>query len=285
MTSVLTPTQQRLRDLETLLLWEGELDNARLRAVFGVQTVQASRLIAGFVAEHGDAVTRASPHAPVVPTKSFKPRLAGSTPDEYLRLVESAGLAEVAPFIENLRLDLSPAPDELFALVNKACRHGFGLSISYRSMTDPDGGERLVYPHALVRAARRWHMRAWCTKREEFRDFALGRVGKASLVETPTTQKRQSDRDWESRARLVVVPHPGLNAKQVKLLGAEYLAGKAERVIEVRRCLVSYVVQDLRLATDVVRQTPPEYQLALKNAKDFDGEFAVNVSVNNEPKK
>lgn len=285
MTSVLTPTQQRLRDLETLLLWEGELDNARLRAVFGVQTVQASRLIAGFVAEHGDAVTRASPHAPVVPTKNFKPRLAGSTPDEYLRLVESAGLAEVAPFIENLRLDLSPAPDELFALVNKACRHGLGLSISYRSMTDPDGSERLVYPHALVRAARRWHMRAWCTKREEFRDFALGRVGKASLVETPTTQKRQSDRDWESRARLVVVPHPGLNAKQVKLLGAEYLAGKAERVVEVRRCLVSYVVQDLRLATDVMRQTPPEYQLALKNAKDFDGEFAVNVSLCNEAKK
>jgi hypothetical protein len=39
--------------------------------------------------------------------------------------------------------------------------------------------------------------------------------------------------------------------------------------------MVGYTVQDLRIATELAEQTPPEYQLALSNAEDFVGEFGV----------
>ena len=275
MASPLTPSQRRMRDLEVLLRWEGELVNARLRAVFGVQTVQASRLLATFLAEHGQSVLRNSPHSPVLPTKNFRPKLAGASPDEYLRLVEGAGPADVAPFVEDLRMDFAPVSAAIFAAVTQACLKQIGLRVLYRSLTNPKGSERLMFPHALVRAARRWHVRAWCALRQEFRDFALGRISSAVLERTVETVDPGLDTDWASVAKLVVVAHPGLNAEQAALLRDEYLGGDSSRVISVRRSLVSYTVQDLRLAVDTTRQTPPEFQLALENAADFAGDFAV----------
>jgi hypothetical protein len=37
--------------MEVLLRWEGEIDNSRLREVFGIQSVQASRLLAALSIE------------------------------------------------------------------------------------------------------------------------------------------------------------------------------------------------------------------------------------------
>jgi hypothetical protein len=47
----LNSAQLRLWDLEVLLRWEGEIDNSRLREVFGIQSVQASRLLAALSIE------------------------------------------------------------------------------------------------------------------------------------------------------------------------------------------------------------------------------------------
>lgn len=271
----LTPTQQRLREMEVLLRWEGELDNARLRRVFGVQAVQASRLLSAFVAEYSSAVTRATPHAPVIPTGNFKPRLASASPDDYLRLVAGAGPHVSAFAVEDLRLDLSPVSASVFALATKACLKQLGLLVRYRSLAQPDGLDRLIYPHTLVRAARRWHIRAWCTRREAFRDFALGRISKATLDANPSPVAKDADQDWNKVVKLEVVAHPALSPEQTQLLQDEYLAGSASRMVEVRRCLLGYTVQDLRLAVDPKRHKPPEFQLLLKNADEFEEDFAI----------
>lgn len=271
----LTPTQQRLREMEVLLRWEGELDNARLRDVFGVQAVQASRLLSAFVTEYGTALTRVTPYAPVTPTKLFKPRLAGNSPDEYLRLVDSVGPSVRTFAVEDLRLDLSPVASIVFALATKACLKQVGLQIRYRSLAQPEGQDRLIYPHTLVRAARRWHVRAWCSQRKAFRDFALGRISKGSIEGSPSPAGKGIDRDWNEFAKLEVVAHPALPAGQVQLLQDEYLGGTTSRIAEVRRCLVGYTVQDLRLAVDVRRHAPPQFQLLLKNADEFKEDFAI----------
>jgi hypothetical protein len=284
MTSPLTPSQQRLRGMEVLLRWEGALDNARLREVFGVQAVQASRLLSSFLAAHGADVTRASPHAPIAPTEDFAPRYAGPSPDEYLGLVTAASPRDVAPFMEDLRLDLAPISSATFSLAAQACRGARGLRIHYRSLANPSGEERLVFPHALVRAARRWHLRAWCVLRQDFRDFALGRISSASLEELAPPVEASSDKEWSSFSKLIVIAHPGLSSAQARLLQDEYLGGAVERTVTVRKALVSYTLQDLRLAVDVARQTPPEFQLALKNVRDFDGAFALRGSPEKQEK-
>ena len=275
MSSQLSPTQQRLRDMEVLLLWEGALDNARLREVFGVQAVQASRLLASFLVEHKEGVERASAHAPITPGIGFRPRFAGTSPDEYLALIAATRPRQVAAHVEDLRLDLTPVDSRVYAAVTQACREGTGLKIRYRSLSNPQGEARLVFPHSLVRAARRWHMRAWCALRQDYRDFALGRVAEVSPDERPAPRSPADDKEWNEAASLVIEPHPALSAGQRALLRDEYFAGKTQRVVEIRRALVSYTLQDLRLAVDFETQVPPEYQLALKNVHEFKNAFAL----------
>lgn len=275
MNTPFTPAQLRLRDMEVLLRWEGEIDNSRLREVFGIQSVQASRLLAAFLTEFTDTVTRATPYAPITATQLFRPRLAGNSPDEYLQLVQKLGASHIDSTVEDLRLDLAPVRPALFAIITQACRRRVGLRIRYRSLAAPEGQDRLVYPHALVRAARRWHARAWCIQRQAFRDFALGRIAQAALDAEPAPATAQTDKDWSEFVNLVVQAHPGLPDGQARLLRDEYLGGEENRTLRVRRCMIGYTVQDLRIATELARQTPPEYQLALSNARDFVGEFGL----------
>lgn len=155
---------------------------------------------------------------------------------------------------------------ETFAAVVQAMRKGFGLQLDYRSMNHPAGTERLVFPHALVRVPRRWHMRAWCSERHDFRDFTLGRVGKVSLIESPTPYLRSDDKDWNEVVTLTVIAHPNLSVDQQTMIAAEYFPGASARQLKVRRCLVSYIIQDLRLATSANKHKPPEYQLFVSNA-------------------
>ena len=103
----LSSAQQRIRDMEVLLQWEGAVDNARVRQVFGLQMVQASRTVAAFTAEHAADVVRSTPHAPVTALPHFAPLYASGGPDEYLRLVAQTLPASVASHVVDARVDLA----------------------------------------------------------------------------------------------------------------------------------------------------------------------------------
>lgn len=235
-------------------------------------------MVTAFMSEHKHDVARVTPHAPVIAQSNFKPLYSMNEPDEYLRLVEGARPAEVAPFITDARIDLSLTSSQLFATLNQACRLGLGVNIFYCSVNNPDGGDRLVFPHSMVRAARRWHVRAWCTLRQDFRDFTVGRITSAALTDTQSTVSATTDSAWQEWVDLVIAAHPALSEAQSLVLRHEYLASQINSKVRVRRALVSYVIQDLRLAIDPLKQLPPGYQLVLVNANDFPESFAVGAS-------
>ena len=258
---------ERLSDLETVLLWEGEIDNFRIRELLGVQAVWASRLMGALRTHMGERAARSTAHAPLRLAPGLADRERRQSPDDYLRIVARAQIAgDGEPLLEDARRDLSVVAPETFAAVVQAMRKGFGLQLDYRSMNHPAGTERLVFPHALVRVPRRWHMRAWCSERHDFRDFTLGRVGKVSLIESPTPYLRSDDKDWNEVVTLTVIAHPNLSVDQQTMIAAEYFPGASARQLKVRRCLVSYIIQDLRLATSANKHKPPEYQLLVSNA-------------------
>lgn len=274
MTTPLSLSEQRTRDLETLLVWEGAIDNARIREVFGLQMVQASRLVSTFVAEHSGQVLRASPHAPVKPAPGFISKHSPGQPDDYLRLVDSARPVEFASFVVDAGVDLSSVRPEIFALMVQACRNGLGVNIAYCSTLEPRDIPQLIFPHSLVRIARRWHVRAWCKSREAFRDFALARVLTADSTELPSPVRAVDDNAWNEVNQLVIQPHPGLSAEQAMISQVEYLGGQSRAVIPVRRALASYFIRDLRLAVDLDVEKPPDYLLMLVNYSDFTGSVA-----------
>ena len=267
----------RIRDMEILIQWEGSLDNARLREAFGVKTVQASRLLNAFWELRRDVIDRASPKAPLRPRADFDKVVPHSTPDDYLRLLENVVQPQATfhDVIVDARVDLAPEAPPIFALILQACNQGLGLSVTYSSMGSPQGTRRNIYPHSLVRAPRRWHVRAWCDLREDFRDFTVGRIANAQLLEIAAPKRRDDDKEWGRLVSLVIVAHPDLNEEQKGLVQREYFPGKAAMRLKVRSALLGYVVQDLRLALDPARDMPPEFQLWLKNSQSIGTLFSA----------
>jgi hypothetical protein len=260
--------EKRIPDLQTVLAWEGEITNTRIRELLDIKMVQASRTLAGLLEYVGDCWSRPHTNGPVQFHHSAIADTRGS-PDHYLLAINrlsKAGTNLDALGIYDARIDLSLISQKIFASIVQAIRRKEGLEICYRSMTHPKGQTRIVFPHAIVRAPRRWHMRAWCTQRQEFRDFVLGRMLSATPLNVATPQSQEQDSDWNGLEEMVIIPHPDLSPDQQDMIAEEFFPGSRSLRLRIRKCLKLYVIQDLQLATDPERDLPPQYQLCLVGA-------------------
>ena len=264
MANTLNRLEARFQRLESVLLWEGQIDNTRVRDLFGIQNVQASRLLREFSDAHPHSLRRDSALAAYVATPRFRPAHASGTLEEYMAQLDPGSPIRAA--VEDSRLELTLPDPAVFSVLIRACVGQVAVKMRYRSMTAPEGRVLLVYPHALVRAGRRWHARAWCFEREEFRDFAITRVESATFAPEAPPRPPSTDRGWHTEVEIELIAHPALTPPQARLIAFENLGGQPSRVLKLRSCLVEYVLQDLRVAVDHQRQRPPEYQLAIADA-------------------
>lgn len=252
----------RLRVLETILTWEGEVGNARVRQLFGVQTVQASRLLAEFRALMGDRIFEDG-RAKVLKLLNPSDVAADISLDEYIHQIQGAGDPDA--YVVDVRIDLTGVQPVIFSVLRRAAANGTGVLISYASMSNPAYAERTIFPHAIIRVGRRWHARAWCALRNDFRDFTLGRIKSAVTVPDKGKHTVANDADWNKLVDVRIVPHQALSLEQQQVVRDECFAGMMATRSKVRACLVQYVIQDLRASTDPVRQLPPEFQLEVAN--------------------
>lgn len=252
-----------LRVVELLLLWEGRVRNARLRGMLGIHFTTASRLVASYRELNPGAADYEPSTKSYVASPSIKATLTDGTVDEYLALVDRTrvGTDPVVRVVGGLG-GLEPP---LFALLHRACEDRSGLLIVYGSMRSPKQNEREIWPHALVQAGRRWHVRAWCSQAEAFRDFSLGRIHNAFLLdaEQPARADPLLDTAWQTFVDLRLVAHPELSREQQRLVQDEYFKGALARGITERGALLPYLIHDLRVSLDVSREQPPAFQLAV----------------------
>ncbi len=70
---------------------------------------------------------------------------------------------------------------EALALLAQACRDGEQVRFEYRRK-DGEETRRLVEPHQLVSAGRRWYLVAWDVRRSDWRTFRLDRLAEPALA-------------------------------------------------------------------------------------------------------
>jgi hypothetical protein len=264
----------RYDELKSLLLWRGKLGNARLRALLGVKVSRGSQLIRAFREAHPtwtewDSESQSFRATPAAYRGTFD---ATASLNEYLSMV---GITHVEGgqsglgMIWNAFPDLSTPNAPKFAQVSEAIERSRRMRITYRTMLNPDAHPREISPHSLVRAGRKWHVRAFCNTRQMFQDFALSRIEAPRILDTQSEQPLSDDLAWNTVIDVRFVAHPGLNQAQQKLVRLEHLLNSAARVEACRAAMVSYFIHDLRAATDPSKQLPPDYQLAVENLGDL----------------
>ncbi|QOZ84701.1 MULTISPECIES: WYL domain-containing protein [Chromobacterium] len=250
----------RLRIMEGVLAWEGEIGNTRVRELFDIQPVQASRLLADFRALMSNRIVEDGRAKVLKP--SDKEGLMTDIPlEDYVR--HTSAFADPRPYIIDARVDLTEVKPVTFATLRSAVKNGTGVKIRYTSMSNPNQNDRVIFPHSIILIGRRWHVRAWCVTRHEFRDFTLGRILQASPVYDAAPFGRREDKAWNEIVSLKLFAHRKLSPEQQQVVRIEYFNGEEHRILPTRACLVQYVIQDLRVAINPEKELPPDFQLEI----------------------
>ncbi|MFT7773349.1 helix-turn-helix transcriptional regulator [Roseateles sp.] len=263
--------QARDAKVGRILLWEGRISRSRLIAEYGLSPIRASEWLRDFRESFPEWVAWDSKlKADLATSKAYTDaeRAAKSSQPSPIdeMLVPYAPDAPGRPL--SVSWDFVHTSPRTFSRLNLAITDRQRVKFLYCSMNNPELHERTIEPHTLVRAGRRWHVRGFCLLRQDFRDFVLGRMSKAQLLADSCSADASADIGWSTVLKVRLVAHPRLSPAQQLVVRNEYFNGASARVESCRAALLNYMVQELMAATDVKRQVPPDYQLAVENTEE-----------------
>ncbi|WP_422171374.1 helix-turn-helix transcriptional regulator [Limnohabitans sp.] len=267
---------RRLQFIDFRLRWEGRLNRTDLIEHFGISTPQASLDIARYLelAPGNTEYDRRS--RTYVAGARFKPLFPRSSARRYLAELhaKTTGLLEQgASFIGHApAVDTAPSPwravsDEVVHAVVRAIQDRAAVEVHYQSMTSVDASSRTISPHALGFDGFRWHVRAYCHKRERFSDFVLARI--LGLKDAgPSSVDPGTDTFWHTILTLVLEPHPGLSAAKRRVIELDYSMQDGQVALECRQAFLYYTMRRLGLHTGIPSD-PVAQQISLRNRTEL----------------
>ena len=264
----------RLEFIEWRLFWEGRLNRSDLEERFGISTPQASIDLRHYRELAGANIQYDATQKRFVASKEMKPR--------FLRVSANRLLLQLRAWMSGVlrRGDLwfsdipavGVAPEiardvraDVLRRVLDAIRTRRALSVRYQSLTNTRW--RDIAPHAIAFDGHRWHARAWCCDREEFRDFVLTRIERLGRLK-PVSFDPEHDLQWNRTTTLRLSPHPDLTEEQSQAIQRDYDMRKGVREIETRLSLAYYFIKRMNLDLDDLE--PARAQIRLDNLDEIE---------------
>lgn len=263
----------RYRLIEVIALWEGRLTTNHLQRAFGIGRQQASKDINHYLAEYAPGnLDYDRSLKGYKPASTFKPIFTRGVADEYLQMMharEDLSCAFESLDVRELNTEVLLPPTRdlrpgVLRPILQACREGLRVEIQYTSLLNPNPEYRVIQPHTVVHNGMRWHVRAWCEKNSEYRDFVLSRIQDQPDISLPGNMNKEKDAAWQQKLTLEIIPDPRLTSSQQKLISRDYDMTGGKLRIECRAAMASYIVETLRLNGEQHRQ-PTAQQVILGN--------------------
>jgi predicted DNA-binding transcriptional regulator YafY len=264
----------RYRYIELISLWEGRLTTRKLCETFGIGRQQANKDLSNYrrALSCGDLLYDAvGKH--YSPSDDFAPILTRGLASEYLQLAAQQSdvqrilghLPVTAASVEVVSAPSRELPAELVRPIIQAMTEHRRIDVDYVSLNNPDREGRIIVPHTLVWTGYRWHVRAWCEKNQDFRDFVLSRFrGEADLMEESHRLSEQ-DEDWQHIVTLTIAPDSRLSSEQQEVIAHDYNMSGGRLEIAVRAKLAPYLLQLLNVNTAELLEDTRAQQLVLTN--------------------
>jgi hypothetical protein len=264
--------ERRLEFIDFRLRWDGRLNRGDLIAFFGISVPQASKDIARY-SEMAPRNLQYDPSAKVyLATERFRPIFPGSSASRYLSDLLASEIGVLAPDASFVGwrppVAYAPTPGSTLdsqtpVLLLRAVRGGQGVRALYQSMSRPRALRRSLTPHAFAHDGFRWHVRAYCHDREQFRDFLIARMLELEPAAAAGPGAEQ-DVKWHTPVELVLQPNPKLSSAHQRAVELDYGMKNGEVTLSCRQALLFYVLRQLGLHSEAgVR--PEAQQVVLKN--------------------
>jgi predicted DNA-binding transcriptional regulator YafY len=262
--------RQRLQFIESVALWEGIVGRQRVSRIFDVSENHITRDFALYRKSFPGNLDYDVSARAYRPGKGFKPHIGSGSPEEYLALLRAhlethsvailpgIGQGDVAAVC--LPAPNAPLNDKVLREITRALHQGHGVKVKYQSLRSPAPVERVIWPHALVFAGVRWHIRAYDSKHGHFGDFTLHRILSATPVPDTTPVSVDRDVDWHEVINIDIRLADTLTDTQkdvlIKEYGMELIGKKWVWRVPLKRCLVSYFLRWLRLDLSETKSYP-----------------------------
>ena len=269
---------QRYRLIEIIALWEGRLTTRHLCDTFGIGRQQASRDINEYIRSIGpgnldyDRQLRGYRPAP-----GFEPVVTTGAADEYLHLLNRD--RDLRMRFDSLPLE--PASNEVLHVPHRrvrpkilrpivtAAKQQRRIEVEYISLHNPVCEVRVIAPHTLVFTGVRWHVRAYCEKNRQYRDFVLSRFRGEPDIMDETPNPAADDAHWHTMTQVIIKADPRLNAAQRSIIEEDYGMVDGALVIDTRGPLVQYVMQLMQIDPTVLQGKPSAQQIVVDNLEDI----------------
>ena len=268
----------RYRYIETIALWEGRLTTRHLCDTFGIGRQQASKDINNYLREVGPGNLEYDKFLKgYKPSAGFAPVVTRGLADEYLHLM--ARNNELMNMFESLALNVAnvevlsvPVRDvrpEVLRPIMQAARQQRRLDVDYVSLNNPDREGRIIVPHTLVYTGLRWHVRAWCEKNLEYRDFVLSRFRDTPEIMAESEHGADGDTQWYTRVTIRIVPDPRLSCDQREVVEVDYGMENGVLAVTTRGKLVPYALKLLHIDPKENLEDPMAQQIVVENRDEL----------------
>lgn len=253
--------RQAFKRIELISLWEGRSNTTHLMKSLGLGRGTASTLINEYKELCANNLSYNNQNKGYEPTENFVAQYSSGLLDDYLslELINAATVQRLGSSHQH------PNPAHVRPII-QAIQRQQRLDIRYASLTNPEGEERIISPHTLINDGHRWHVRAWCEKSDDYRDFVLSRIRNVFGYEGAAARSREQDERWNTQVEFSIEPDQRFSEAQKKLIALDYgmtlnTQGKYQCHYQVRGALVMYWFQHLRI--DRYRESPEAQQIIL----------------------
>lgn len=256
---------ERLRFIEACAWWKGLVNRQDLAGLFGVSMAQSSSDLQRYLEMNPGAFVYNLREKRYEATAGMKCVLTSPRLDEAVSRFlsedarglasgwtsESDGSARVAVLSMPAR-HAGPVVERRIFL---AVLNGLRVRVKYASVNSNKEEWRYLRPHALGHNGARWHVRAWCEKNADFRDFTLSRIAEIEWSRE-ATQLPSVDKDWQEWVTLQISPHRSLKDEQRKAVERDYAMRNGMLKLKVRKAMEGYLRDRLGLA--MANGKPPQ---------------------------
>ncbi len=268
---------RRLEFIDARLYWDGRLNRSDLADFFGISVQQASLDLAEYLqCAPGNVVYDLSQKA-YLATEGFQPILTDPSSARYLAelyalttnlLAADMSFLGAPPPADIVRHPTRLVPVSVLRPTLTAIREKRALRINYQAMSRTEPNVRVIAPHALGYDGYRWHIRAYCHERQDYRDFVFARILALELLGassgTPT-----NDDAWERIIDIVIAPNPSLLPGPRRAIELDYGMTDSCLVIKSRQALAFYLLKRLGLVAPPVNGQEQVQQIVLLNREEL----------------
>ena len=235
---------EQFRHIELLAKWEGKVNSTHIQNHFDVSRETARKILQNYCAKHPDNIDYNKSLKGHIPTQLFQCYYSQGSIEEYSQLTKQFGYPNHFHSIDAPLRNLNP---EIIRPLFSAIRNKRRLDISYASVSSPEFEERIITPHNIIFSGIRWHVRAYCEKNQEFRDFVLSRFSEILNDEGEAVFLEEHDKKWNTWVDLIIEPDPRLSDARKRIIELDYQMENGQRTLKTRAALLMYLLQKLHL--------------------------------------